>query len=209
MKNILTEALFERIVKYSEIYKSLAPIFIALSVVIFIATAIVIFKISKRAKIKYAWFSFIPVVSDLALGRLAQRYVLKNGKRSAKLGIWLLISRSATYICTAALICFGFNSLVQIGGNLETALKNGTEFDTNLFASLVPVFILYMLCLLFGITRMVLYYISLYRTYAMLEPKKAVLLLILSVITVTVPIFLFVLSNNTLKATPEERKQNE
>ena len=209
MGNILTKEIIEELSPLFKIWSVLVPTSLILVFAVFIFTAYSVFKISKNAGIKLPWLSFIPVVSDFALGRVAEGYVKKNGKPSAKLGIWMLIFRIATMVFLMLLAVFAFNALIEIGGNLSEAKRTGAEFDTNLFSTLIPVFIFYMLGIASAVIREILYYISLYRTYAMLRRKYAALCLVLSILfTVAVPIVLFVLRNKPLKATFAERNQN-
>lgn len=206
MKNILTEKLIEKVADLAKAYTLLIPLGGLFSLAVFILLAYSVYEISKKAGFKNPWVSFIPVVSDFAMGRIAEKYVAPNGKKSAKMSVLLIAFKIASIIAAVLFAVFTVIALIRIGVNLEQVIEKDSALDTDALTSLVPVFVSYLFVLGCGITHTVLYYISLYRTYSMLEHHNATLFLVLSIFfSFMSAIFMFILRNKPLKATAEER----
>ena len=206
MKNILTERLIEKLSEFVGAYTRFLPLGGLFSLALFILFAYSVYEISKKEGFKSPWISFIPVVSDFALGRIAEKYVAANGKRSAKMSVLLIAFKIASIIAAALFAVFTVIAVIRIGGNLEEVVANDSALDTEALTSLVPVFVSYLFVLGCGITHTVLYYISLYRTYSMLERHNATLFLVLSIFfSFMSAIFMFILRNKPLKTTEDER----
>lgn len=178
--------------------------FIALA--FFIFNGFGIFKISKNAEIKAPWLAFVPILSVFAMGRIAEKYVKRDGKGSAKMGALLLCFSILTAVLLVALIVFLVIAIIQIASVADNAVNEELALGIADFKAFIPVIIFYVLAIASSVTYSVLYYISLWRIFAMLDNSNATLFLVLSIFfSFVMPFFIFFMRNNKLKTTYAER----
>ena len=174
--------------------------------VFFILQAIGIYKMGKKLGVPAPLISFIPVVSSFAFGRIANKYVKREGKKSANFGVWLLIFQISLYILLIASIVCLVISIISISGYAYSTISDGSEMKLEMFASFIPVIILYVVMLGIAITYQVIYYVAMWRIFSIFSVNNADLFLVLSVFfPIIAPIFIFIIKNNKPTLTYPER----
>ena len=177
-----------------------------ISVALFILNGLGIYNMSKKMELKSPWISFIPVANIFALGRIAQRYVKRDGTPSAKFGITLVILYVSQFLVSVAFIIFSVIATISVISNAELAIEQEVMMEMSMFSSLIPVIILYFVLAGVALTYKIIYYVSLWRVFSIFSNENATLFTVLSVFfSFLAPIFLFVIRNNQPKLTYNER----
>lgn len=173
---------------------------------LYIIRALGIYKMSVSAGIANPWTAFVPVVNSYIFGRLAERYKRKDGKKSEKFGLLLLIFEILTVITAVCLFIFTVLMLISVLSNAKLAYDNGTDMSLSQFSSLIPVVIFYVLTMLSVVLRTVFHYIALWRIVAVYDYSNATLFTVLSVFfSFLDPIFIFIIRNKEPVFDPKER----
>ena len=60
------------------------------SLVLYILQGVGLYEMGKRLNLNNPWLSFVPFANVYALGRIAQRYIKRDGTQSAKFSVILL-----------------------------------------------------------------------------------------------------------------------
>ncbi len=177
-----------------------------IGIICYILQAIGLFKMGKSLSISNPWLSFIPVANIFSLGRVAQKYVKRDGSSSAKFSIWLLVLYILNFVVGCATIIFLFKFIFSIAGYATNAIVDETALTAEMFSGFIPVLILYIIILAISITYQVLYYIALWRVFAIFNNEQATLFLVLSLFfNILPPIFIIAISGAEPKLTYEER----
>lgn len=183
---------------------------IAAGVVLYYLNAVGIYKMSVSAGIKNPWYSFIPFFDAIALGRLAEKYQKKNGARSAKFSIILLVLKIA-YELTAVVMIFLMmfsvgNTVIIIAA--RGAMTNDTSAVISGLAALLPYIVSVLVFCAVAIAYKVFCYIALWRVFGIFDSKNATAYTVLSVFfSFLAPIFVFVLRDKKPQYTYAERIQ--
>lgn len=165
--------------------------------VFYILQAIGIYKMGKSLNVSAPWLSFIPVANSFALGRIASKYVKKDGKNSVNFGVWLLVLEILMYILLVAFIACTVIGVISIIGFAEDAAISDSAMSLEMFKGFIPVIILYVILLAVEITYLVLFYVSLWRIFSIFSAQNATLFTVLSIFfTFLYPIFLFIVRND-------------
>lgn len=85
-------------------------IFLIISLVLYIIKALGIFKMAQRVGLNNGWLAFIPIAKNYIFGKVAEKYIRKDRRRPAKLGIILTVLDFLMLACVVFLIyvCFGY-----------------------------------------------------------------------------------------------------
>lgn len=173
---------------------------------LFVLQGIGLFNVSKKLNLSNPWICFIPIVSVFSLGRIAQHYVKNDGRKSAKLSILLLCFAILSYLLLFAFFAVLIVGIIAFLRVVNNNIVDDTMLTTEIFSVLIPSVVLYLLALVAAVTYNVLYYIALWRTFAVLNYANATLYLVLSIFfSFLSPIFIFVLRNKEPKLTYAER----
>lgn len=178
----------------------------AVSIALFVLNGLGIFKMHKKMEFKNGWFAFIPILYVFALGKIAEKYVKQNGKKSAKFSIILLLVNIIRFIVAVLFLLFTVIAVFKIIAEAETAIANETQMVLEMFYSLIPVIALYFVLFAFAVTYNILYYVALWRVFSIFNDKNATLFTVLSVFfNFLAPIFIFIVSKNEPKLTFYDR----
>ncbi len=179
------------------------------SLVMYLLRAIGIYQMAKNSGISTPWVSFIPVANSFLFGKLAEKYRKKDGSPSAKFSILLLVFNILTLISGIMLLVFSLLSTVAILRFANTAVQSGTEMTIDMFSSLIPVIIFYVILMGVALSYMILHYVALWRIFSSFDYKNATLYTVLSVFfSFLDPIFLFILRNKPPVFDPREHFNN-
>lgn len=166
-------------------------------IALFILGGFGLYEMAKRIGIKNPWISFVPIFQCYILGKIAERYIRKDGKKSGKFGATLLGLNIAQYL---GLIAFGvslFYAVFDIIANVETAITADAQLSLSMFSSFIPVIAIYFILLAIAIVNSVFYYIALWRVYAIYNNSNATVYLVLSILFSFIPpIILFMIRKN-------------
>lgn len=183
----------------SDLQSSIAAMFGVLAVfgivglALYILKAIGVYKMGKTAGVANPWIAFIPVINCFTLGRLAEKYVKRDGSRSAKFGVILLILRIVSTIL-AMVLCIVFT------GSLISLILQAADSDTiqasDVLGALTPSAFLYFFTLAVSLAFKITHYVALWRVYNAFDYGNGTLFTVLVIIfNFLEGIFLFVLRN--------------
>lgn len=182
-------------------------VIIAAIVVLYYLNAVGIYKMSVSAGIKNPWFSFIPFFDAIALGRLAEKYQKRNGEKSAKFSVILLVLKivyELTAFVMVLLMMFGLGNFFVIA--IKGILTADSSTAISSLAVLVPFFVSVLIYGLLGIAYSVVYYVAMWRVFGIFDSKNATVYTVLSIFfSFLTPIFVFVLRNKEPRFSYEER----
>ena len=188
------------------LYGAIVAIAGVVNIVLFVLKGIGLYEMSVKMGLKNPWLSFIPVVSCFSLGRIAQRYVKRDGTASAKFGVFLIVLNVLMYILAivfSVITVIAFGKIILSASNAATA---DIAMTLEMFYPLIPVIVLYFGMLACAIAFNIIWYVAFWRVCAIFENTNATLFTVLSIFfTFLAPIFLFIIRNKEPKITFEER----
>lgn len=174
--------------------------------VLYLLQAIGLYKMGKSLGACAPWISFIPIASTFAFGRIASKYVKKDGKNSANFGVWLLILEILMYALLIALIVFLVIALIAVAGYADNAAADHSAMTLDMFSAFIPVIVLYVALLGIAVTYEILYFVALWRIFSIFSASNATLFTVLSIFfTFLFPIFIFAVRNARPTLTYAER----
>lgn len=161
----------------------------------YVFQALALQAVAKRRQIEKPWLAWVPVGNMWLLGSISDQYQhVVNGKdrNFRKLLLWLMVGVLAilTLVVTVEMIAIimaevlAWASIVMLVFVLVTAL---VAEGFAIFASVIE-------------------YMAIYDYYRSCDPSKAVLFLILSIVTPAYPILLFIVRNQDLGMPPKEEE---
>lgn len=166
-------------------------------VALFILREFGIFNISKRMELKNPWICFIPVADTYALGRIAEKYQRADQKKPTNFKMLLPIMNTIGYVLAVIFISLLFSAISSVLDSAKLAIEADKAMTMADFKVLIPVFIVYLFALTSFIVFKALYFISLWRVYAIFNKAMATRYIILSVLfSFLIPFFLFTLRND-------------
>lgn len=178
----------------------------AICLALYILRALGVYRMAKTAEISNPWMAFVPIGNSYTFGKLAEKYRRKDGKKSEKFSVLLLVFDILTLIVCVCLIIFTVISLVTILSNAQIAYDNGADMTLSQFSSLIPVIVFYVVTMLCAVVYNVLHYVAFWRIVASFDNSNATLFTVLSVFfSFLDPIFLFILRNKEPVFDPRER----
>ncbi len=203
---ILIEEVLEEIGAFLVLYGFIFSISGLLGLVLFVLKGFGLYEMSKTLELKNPWISFVPVVSVFSLGRVGQNYVKQDGTRSAKFSIALIVLYILQFVFAIGFLIALIFAVVEIVSNAQNVLDTNSAMTLQMFYSLIPAIILYFVTLAFAIAYSIVYYIALWRVFAIFEHENATMFTVLSIFFKFLPpIFLFLIRKKRAKLTYNER----
>ena len=168
-----------------------------------------VYKMSKNMGLSNPWIAFVPFANHYALGRIAEKYIKNDGRPSAKFSKILLtlsiIMVVATLLFVAFVLVLVFLEAASIP-EVDAVMYSEEMAVMSAFTIILPLILGYFIFLGVAIAFNVVYYVALWRVFAIYDNKNATLYLVLSIFfTFLFPIFLFILRNRQPKFTFEQR----
>jgi len=163
----------------------------AVSIGTYVLTALALYTVAQRRGLKNPWLAWIPVANAWILGSISDqyRYVAKREYRSKRK--ILLVLAIASVVCGIAMSVLGVATAV---GAVKGVMRSVTD-ERLLEMILGPVIgILGLSVPMAGISIafVIIRFMALYDIYTSLDPRNAVMYLVLSIIfKITEPFFLF------------------
>ena len=174
-----------------------------LGIVTYIFQSIGLFKMAKNLGFKHCWMAWIPLLNTYTFGKIGSKYVKKSGKASAKFGGWLIGLEIAMNVMLIAMII----ALVFFVIGAVALLESGAaEPTTEMLGSVLAVVLTSLGISGISIAYTVIFYIALWRIFAIFDNSCATVFLVISIIfPITYPFFIFAVRNNKPCVTYEER----
>lgn len=166
----------------------------------YLLEAVGLYGMAQRSGISRPWRGFVPFANTFLFGKIAEKYRRRDGKRSAKFSVLLLVFEVLTLIFSITTMAFVI-SMISV---LATSYN-----DSELNASIVVPMIAMLACcfVLIGvlIAYVVIYYVALWRIFTAFDYNNATVYFVLSILfSFLGPIFLFVLRNKQPVFDPRE-----
>ena len=166
----------------------------------YLLEAVGLYGMAKNSGISRPWRGFVPFANTFLFGKIAEKYRRRDGKRSAKFSVLLLVFEVLTLIFSITTMAFVI-SMISV---LATSYN-----DSELNASIVVPMIAMLACcfVLIGvlIAYVVIYYVALWRIFTAFDYNNATVYFVLSIVfSFLGPIFLFVLRNKQPVFDPRE-----
>lgn len=162
-----------------------------IALVMYLLEAFGLYGMAKGSGIGRPWRGFVPFANIFLFGKIAERYVKKDGKKSAKFGGLLLAFEILTLVLAFVTMAFVISMIFV----LATA-ENETELVNSI---IVPMFAMLISCFVLigvSIAYVVIYYVALWRIFTAFDYNNATVYFVLSILfSFLGPIFLFVLRN--------------
>lgn len=166
----------------------------ALGIVCYVFQSIGLYKMAKSLNLDHPWMAWVPVLNTYTFGTIASKYIKKDGKPSAKFGGWLVGLDIATIVCAIGLIVSVVTTVISAIGmeSMETTAPTAVFLGSVL--SLIGVYVILMGV---AVAFSILYYIALWRIFAIFDNSNATVFLIVSIIFgIAMPFLLFAVRNN-------------
>lgn len=163
----------------------------AIGIATYVLTALAIYTVAKRRGLKNPWLAWIPVADVWLLGSISDqyRYLVKRENKSKRKILLTLSILSA--VCGIAMACLGVSVMVNA---ISGAMRAVSE-EQLVGQVLGPVIGILGICVpLMGvaIAYVIIRYMALWDVYNSMDPRNAVMFLVLSIVfSVTEPFFLF------------------
>lgn len=164
-----------------------------ISLIFFVVRGFALFEMTKKLGIKNGWLSFVPMLSVFPLGKISEKYVKKDGSKSAKFGTLLLVFNILQYILVVVFCVFTVIAAIKIADFADGAILNDTAMELSMFSSLIPVIITYFVLMGIAIAYTIMFYIAVWRVFAIFDSNNSTLFTVLSVFfSFLLPIFLII-----------------
>lgn len=163
----------------------------ALSIAIYVLTALALYTITKRRGINKPWLAWIPVVNVWLIGSISDqyRYVVKGEVKSKRKT--LLILNILNWVLCIILFVF---LILMIVGLVRSEMYNYSEEAAlmEIMRSAIGMVCVSVIMMGTSIATMIVRYIAMYDIYVSMDPTNSVLYLVMSILfSVTEPFFLF------------------
>ena len=161
------------------------------SIVMYLLYAFGLYGMAKGAGIEMPWRGFIPFANTFLFGKIAERYVKKDGKKSARFGGLLLAFEILTAVFAVVCLLFVINVFSALFAYL--AYDNS---DTAISRAMVSMIFSSLVLMGVAIAYVVIYYVALWRIFTAFDYNNATVYFVLSIFfSFLGPIFIFVLRN--------------
>ena len=165
-----------------------------IGLVTYIFKSIGLYKMAKNLNLSNAWMAWVPILSTYTFGKIGSKYVKNDGKPSAKFGGWLLgleISMVVLAIGMCAVIIGMIPNLIML------AESDFIAPSTELVGNFAAVFGFWFILVVIGIAYSVVYYVALWRVFAIFDNSTATVFLIVSILfSIATPFLIFAIRNN-------------
>ena len=143
-------------------------------------------KMHQKLGINNGWMSFVPYLNSFAFGRVAEKYVREDGKKSLKYSLVLLISTIIVSVLSG--FCSLFSTYIEI---IALYVPASVAMIISIIFLLFALFFLAV-----AIVYAVFYYIALWRIYSIFANSNATFFLVLSILVpISEPIIIFAIRN--------------
>lgn len=166
----------------------------------YLLEAVGLYGMAKNSGISRPWRGFVPFANTFLFGKIAEKYRRRDGKRSAKFSVLLLVFEVFTLVF--AVVCFAFTvSMIFLIIDSSGESELGAEIVAPMFAMLISCLVLVGVSIAYA----VMYYVALWRIFAAFDYNNTTVYLVLSIVfSFLGPIFLFVLRNKQPVFDPRE-----
>ena len=176
--------------------KIYTAVFGIIGLALYILRAAGVFKMARASGIKSPWLAFIPVVNSYTFGRIAEKYTKKDGRKTGGFAAALVSLNIAELVTGGLLAYFSLEAVSEILENASGAYEMSAEMTIDMFSSLVPVILLYIIVMAVTVAYLAVFYVAQWRIFAIFDYRNATLFTVLSVFfSFLSPIFLFVVRN--------------
>ena len=177
------------------VFSSIIAVYFAfisiIAIAMYLLQAFGLYGMAKKSGLSRTWRGFIPFANTFLFGKIAEMYVKKDGKRSAKFGGLLLAFEILTLVLAFVTIAFTISIIFVL-----VAAENETDLAYSIVAPMLAMLISCFVLMGVSITYIVLYYVALWRIFTAFDYNNATVYFVLSIIfSILAPIFLFVLRN--------------
>lgn len=173
-----------------------------IAITMYLFEAFGIYRMGQKLGFKNPWLAFIPIANMYAFGKVAEQYVKNDGRPSAKFSKILL---TLNIIMLVLAILFTVVIIVTVIANIAMFDVTGGN-EMAILSVILPAVLGYIVFIGLAIAQSVVYYIALWRIFAIFDHNNATVFLVLSIfVSFLYPIFLFVVRNKEPKLTPQER----
>ncbi len=159
-----------------------------LSIATYVLRSLGVYTIAKRRELKHPWMAWVPGLESWLMGSISDQYQYVSKGKVKNKRKWLLglaIAMAVVYVAFFVLYIVMMVSMVDTGirgGDVEQAALSYLFGALGIWAVIMGVAIAYS----------VLYYIALYDLYRSVDPRNAVMYIVLSIlINITMPFFIF------------------
>lgn len=175
-------------------------------ILFFILRGFGLFDMSKALGLKNGVLAFIPIAADYSLGKVAACYRKNNGKKSAPLGVWLLVLRILKFVLNTAFAVLFVLTVLTIGSYAIDAVQQETEMTREMFALVWPTLIVFATALIVSVCHTVLLYVCYWRIFSLYDHVNATVYTLITVIfRVLGGLFVFILRKRPAKLSFDER----
>ena len=162
-----------------------------IALALYLLQAIGLYRMAKKVGFSSPWRGFIPFANTFLFGKIAEKYVKKDGKPSAKFGGLLLAFEILTLVLAIVTIAFTVSMIFVL-----VSSGDETELAYSIVAPMVTMFISCFVLMGVSIAYIVLYYVALWRIFTAFDYNNATVYFVLSILfSFLGPIFIFVLRN--------------
>ena len=177
------------------VFSSIIAVYFAfisiIAIAMYLLQAFGLYGMAKKSGLSRTWRGFIPFANTFLFGKIAEMYVKKDGKRSAKFGGLLLAFEILTLVLAFVTIAFTISIIFVL-----VAAENETDLAYSIVAPMLAMLISCFVLMGVSITYIVLYYVARWRIFTAFDYNNATVYFVLSIIfSILAPIFLFVLRN--------------
>lgn len=176
---------------FLSVYLVVVGVALLLSLIPYLLQSFGLYNMAKACGFANPWTAFIPYANTFTFGRIAEKYQKKNGTKSAKFGAILL---TLQIVMVVVLIAFVVFMIALIG----IAVAKGDEIsEETVLTIIIPFLLMYLAILGVAIAYTVVYYVALWRIFAIFDNYNATTYTVLSIFfSILAPIFLFVVRKN-------------
>ncbi len=176
------------------IFLGVILLFVAVvAIVFYIFQAIGINKMMKRLNLTNSWIAYIPYLNIFAFGKVAEQYIKQDGKKSAKFSVILIIMSVANLIISFISLPFLLLNNLDGGASLVFILINlAISFAQFLIA----------------FAYKIVFYIALWRIFAIFSNNNSTLFLILSILLPVQPFLIFGCRNGDISCAAVPVEEN-
>lgn len=174
------------------VYAVIIVFFSIFGIICYVFQSVGLFKMAKSLGFNHTWMAWVPFFNTYTMGKIGSKYVKNDGKPSAKFGGWLVGLEMA--MLAALFVIIG--AVIAMIPNIITMTQSGETIPNGLIASLLVVVVSYLALFGISIAYCVIYYIALWRIFAIFNNSSATAFLIISILfSITTPFFIFAIRN--------------
>ncbi len=159
-----------------------------LGIAMYVLRSLGVYTIAKRRELKHPWMAWVPGLESWLMGSISDQYqYVSKGKvkNKRKWLIGLAIAMAVVYVAFFVLY------IVMMVNMVDTGIRGG-DVEQAALSYLVGALGIWAVMMVVAIVYAVLYYMAMYDLYRSVDPRNAVMYLVLSILfNVTMPFFVF------------------